>query len=64
MKVELKVSLESDQFLAVGKFAREEEISEKQAIRWLIDEGLKSFNGAGAKAKLQATSISGKGEEE
>jgi hypothetical protein len=60
MKVEVKLGLETDQFFAIGKFARQENIDEKQAIRWLIDEGLKSFNGVDKQSKLKAAMVDGK----
>lgn len=54
MKVEARVSFDGDVFFQIGKFARQENIDEKQAIRWLVAEGLKSFNGVDKQVKLEA----------
>jgi hypothetical protein len=59
LKVEVKLSLEGDMFFAVGQFARKENIDEKQAIRWLINEGLKSFNGGNPQTKLPGAGLHG-----
>jgi hypothetical protein len=64
MKVDVRLSLDSETYFEIGKFARQEGIDERQAIRWLLTEGIKSFNGLNGQTRLQATRLSEAGGKE
>lgn len=58
MKVDVRLSVDGELYVEISKFAHRESIQDKEAIRWLIQEGLKSFNGIAGQTKLSDARVS------
>ena len=53
MKVEFKIGFEGELFVKVREFALKEGIDEKQAVAWLVQGGLKFYNGVPGQVRLE-----------